>query len=178
MCVCHRLNVRNTLHVNSGGARGRWGRPPRAAPLQGRQFRGEKKRSIKHLFIFRNFRIFNPGWQYPLIRHYTLKRMYLEGREGRQCFILRCIQHIYIWHGRTEGNVSFYDALSTFIPGMDGRKEMFYFTTQSTHFTGVGSGGGGGKGGISPPPLFDWGGGGQWYVCAPPTFNPTFLFST
>ena len=36
---------------------------------------------------------------------------------------------------------------------------MFYLTTHSTHFTGVGSGGGGGgQGGHVPPHFFDWGG--------------------
>ena len=35
-----------------------------------------------------------------------------------------------------------------------------------TRITGVGSGGGGG------------GKGEQWYVCAPPTFNPKFFIST
>ena len=48
-----------------------------------------------------------------------------------------------IWrrtYGRKEGNVLFNDALNTFylwlygVGHMDGRKEMFYLTTHSTHF--------------------------------------------
>ena len=41
------------------------------------------------------------------------------------------------------------------------------------YITGVGSGGGGK--GASAPHFFDWGGNGMF---VPPTFNPTFLFST
>ena len=45
------------------------------------------------------------------------------------------------------------------------------------YITGVGSGGGGGggQGGHVPPHVFDRGGNGMF---VPPTFNPTFLFST
>ena len=39
-----------------------------------------------------------------------------------------------------------------------------------------GGGGGGGQGGHVPPHFFDRGGGNGMFV--PPTFNPTFLFST
>ena len=42
--------------------------------------------------------------------------------------------------------------------------------------TGVGSGGGGGARGACAHPFYCLGG--QWYVCAPPTFYPTFSFFT
>ena len=59
--------------------------------------------------------------------------------EGRKCFIQRHTQHIFIYgymEWWKEGNVLFNDSqhiLFTVIWN-DGRKEMFYSTTQSTHF--------------------------------------------
>ena len=69
-------------------------------------------------------------------------------KEGRKYFIQRRTQHILftvIWRrgvtGRKEGNILFNDALNTFYLRLygdgvlqEGRKEIFYLTTHSTHF--------------------------------------------
>ena len=49
---------------------------------------------------------------------------------------------------------------------------------EETILTGVGNGGGGGGKGDMCPHFFDWGGGESNGIIVPPTFNPTFLFST
>ena len=91
--------------------------------------------------------LFNDALNTFYLRLYDVRHMVQEGRKEMFYLTTHSTHFIYgymtldIWY-RKEGNVLFNDALNTFYLRLydvrhmvqEGRKEMFYLTTHSTHF--------------------------------------------